>query len=78
MRTPLHRRLRVSWLRFISPARPKLVAPMQRDADRLLELVWRQRVAENEKRRRERKGARLRIVEDDRDLPAFLRRQASL
>ena len=75
MRTPLYRRLRVSWLRFISPARPKVIVPAQRDADRLLELVWRQRVAENEKRRAERRGVRLRIVEDDRDLPMWLRKQ---
>ena len=74
MRTPLYRRLRVSWLRFISPARPKVIVPAQHDADRLLELVWRQRVAQNEKRRAER--PRLRIVEDDRELPMWLRKHA--
>jgi hypothetical protein len=50
---------------------------MQRDADALLEKLWRQRVAANEQRREaEKRARRPRAVELDTDLPSFLRRQA--
>jgi hypothetical protein len=51
-----------------------MVAPLQGDADSLLESTWRLRVAQNESRRAEKRRPRLRAI--DSALPIFLRRQA--
>ncbi len=73
MSTGIWRRLRIRVRLALHPIPVPMIAPVQRNADELLERNWRLRVTQNETRRDAKRRPQLRVVEDD--TPMFLRHQ---